>query len=130
MSHCTWVPSFCFTYALHASHCHIFVLYDVNCLCLFSRLSKLDLKTRCCLENWFQMNTLYHCLLLLLFVAFLAKHELCASIASNLCETLLCLQEGSNASVTIRCQDCKNAKVVACLHKHEGCHMLVETQRL
>jgi hypothetical protein len=76
------------------------------------------------------MNTLYHCLLLLLFVAFLAKLELYGSIASNLCETLLCLQEGSNASVTIRCQDCKNAKVVARLHKHEVCYMLVETQRL
>jgi hypothetical protein len=83
MSHCTWVPSFCFTYALHVSHCHIFVLYDVNCLCLFSTLSKLDLKTSYCLENWFQMNTLYHCLLSLSFVAFLAKLELCASIASN-----------------------------------------------
>jgi hypothetical protein len=66
----------------------------------------------------------------LLFVAFLAKLELYASIASNLCKTVLGLQEGSNASVTIRCQDCKNAKVVACLHKHEGCYMLVETQRL
>ncbi len=63
----------------------------------------------------FQMNTLYHCLLSMLFVAFLAKLELCASVASNLCETLLCLQEGSNASVVIRCRDHKNAK---------GCSML------